>query len=704
MTTPCANDPVLRGLRELRALAPDDLPSFGRRLLERLAAATSSTSVRLEHSHFDEALEVGARNAASLGREELAFSTGDGGRARLVFERSAAPFEDEALRLAEILGGEVVLRFEQARAENAATHRARQLELLRALTRAGTEVLRLSEAADRAAREILSTFAGVHVSLHVLRDDHLELIARRFPGGSRLDTAPDWLLRMPLADRSMQAVAVSEQRMLSLGIEELPERARAVLAPLGVRHLLVVPLMFERTGIGCLTVAHRRDEPWDSEGVRLLESAAAQLGVALAHVRLFEDERRRARDLGLLNELGSLVAQHLELSAVLATAVTQLSRITEVQRVHVFLPDAGHAILTSVACTTEEKEAPLAFAITSNAAVIHAFRTKQPVLVEDAKHDDRTHKLTVAALGTRALLCVPLIYKGEPIGVIALVETRYPKRFNKAEIERTTAVANLVSPAIANAKMYDDLRRSYEALGRAQAELVTHERLAALGELSAVIAHEVRNPLAVIFNSVGSLRRLTPSAGDAGLLLDIVDQEATRLNRIVGELLDFVRPYSSHPRPGRLDLLVHGAVEAARRAAADENVDVKMNLRVGESDVLFDETMLQQALINLIVNAMQATPRGGTVTVDASAETHEGQTRLRCDIVDEGSGVDPSDGRIFEPFFTTKATGTGLGLTIVRRIAAELGGSVHVARAPRGGSVFSLLIPLAVAVSPVVPR
>ena len=116
--------------------------------------------------------------------------------------------------------------------------------------------------------------------------------------------------------------------------------------------------------------------------------------------------------------------------------------------------------------------------------------------------------------------------------------------------------------AVANARLYEDLKRSYQELARTQEELVKRERLAALGELAAVVAHEVRNPLGAIFNSLRSLDRALKPEGDAAMLLGIVGEEADRLNRIVGDLLDFARPSEPALQPEPL-----GAVLASVKAA-----------------------------------------------------------------------------------------------------------------------------------------
>ena len=212
-----------------------------------------------------------------------------------------------------------------------------------------------------------------HVLVHLVVDQHLELIARRLEGGSGMDAVPDWIRHLPLDGQSIMAIAAREKRPVSRPIHELAPPRREFLEQNGVRQLLAVPLLFHDAVFGTLTVAHRHDEPWDAESLRLLEGAAAQLGVEVAHVRLLEAERRRAEDLGLVNEIGSLVAQHLELRAVLATTATALARITQVSRVHVLLADASKALLSGVACT-EDRQADIVLPLLSSPAIVQAFR------------------------------------------------------------------------------------------------------------------------------------------------------------------------------------------------------------------------------------------------------------------------------------------------------------------------------------------
>ena len=271
-----------------------------------------------------------------------------------------------------------------------------------------------------------------------------------------------------------------------------------------------------------------------------------------------------------------------------------------------------------------------------------------------------------------------------------IVDTRGPRRFSAQEVERAAAIANQLAVAAENARLYEDLRKSYAELARAQRQLIQQERLAALGELSAVVAHEVRNPLGVIFNSLGSLRRMLRPSGDAKMLLDIVGEEADRLNRIVGDLLDFARPSTPQLRPEPLERIVDEAVQAA--LAQNSGVQLAREADPAVPPVPMDARLMRQAVLNVAVNAVQAMPRGGRLSVRLRRE--DGAALL--EIEDTGAGI-PEEvrHRIFEPFFTTKASGTGLGLAVVKRIVEGHGGEIAVRSRPGAGTTFSLRFPLA---------
>jgi signal transduction histidine kinase len=257
--------------------------------------------------------------------------------------------------------------------------------------------------------------------------------------------------------------------------------------------------------------------------------------------------------------------------------------------------------------------------------------------------------------------------------------------------QRARALAEIAERR--NALLVDQLSLSLEELQKTQAALVKRERLAALGELASVIAHEVRNPLGAIFNSLGALRRMVTLEGEAALLFEILQEEATRLNRIVVDLLDWVRPLQPMLHSQPLAPVVEGALRAAERAIQPGNAKVDVSLSVAPKlpPVLIDDQLLHLALVNVLSNSLQAMPRGGTLTVDVGAVHRGDQSWSAISVTDTGTGISPEVvSRIFEPFFTTRASGTGLGLAVVKRIVESHGGEVEVQSKPDRGATFTI--------------
>lgn len=206
-----------------------------------------------------------------------------------------------------------------------------------------------------------------------------------------------------------------------------------------------------------------------------------------------------------------------------------------------------------------------------------------------------------------------------------------------------------------------------------QNELVSRERLAAVGEMAGVLAHEVRNPLAVIFNAVSGLRRALDGEDIHGLL-SIIDEEADRLKRVIRDLVDFARPTVPEIRPVNLDELIHGTIEEMRSDRRRRSIPISVDLPSSLPPADADPHLLRRVLLNVLDNAFQSLEEEGSVQIRGTC-SRGGE--LRLSVRNDG---EPLSGeqleRAFMPFFTTRATGTGLGLTVVKRVVEDLGGRV----------------------------
>lgn len=246
--------------------------------------------------------------------------------------------------------------------------------------------------------------------------------------------------------------------------------------------------------------------------------------------------------------------------------------------------------------------------------------------------------------------------------------------------------ARQVGAALENVRHHRSATEQVTKLARLQAELVASERLAAVGEAAAVVAHEIRNPVGAILNAVALLKR-DSAAGSSENVVGMLEEEALRLEHLVGALLAYTGRLEPRLRP-----VVLG--EVARRVAqllASRNALGEVRLEVIEQGVggplVADADLLELALINLALNAIQASPPGATVLLRAVSEPQGG----RLIVEDQGSGIPAADaGRIFDPFFTTRARGSGLGLAVVSRVVGAHRGQVVVGRTASGGARFEI--------------
>ncbi len=234
-----------------------------------------------------------------------------------------------------------------------------------------------------------------------------------------------------------------------------------------------------------------------------------------------------------------------------------------------------------------------------------------------------------------------------------------------------------------------DLARAFERMRQGLKEAQMREKLASLGELSAGLAHEIRNPLGIIKNAAEGLVARDRSREEQVLLLGIIIQETRRLNKLVTDFLDFARPRAPEKAVASLKELVEEVVFSLEGEARKEGVNLVADLE--DVALPMDGHQMRQVLLNLLLNALEATPDGGEVRVSLS---RVGAWAL-LKVEDTGKGI-PREylDRIFDPFFTTKERGTGLGLALVYRMVEAHGGTVQV-ESDEKGARFTVRLPMA---------
>ena len=255
----------------------------------------------------------------------------------------------------------------------------------------------------------------------------------------------------------------------------------------------------------------------------------------------------------------------------------------------------------------------------------------------------------------------------------------------------------------------DEMRKSQAAaeklaeanrhLEEAEAQVRRTDRLAALGQLTAGLAHELRNPLGTMKTSAELLARKVSDDNEiAREMAGYIQQEVDRINSLITRFLDFARPRNLRLEKTDLHAMLDHAIERFDRekSGASASVTVFKNYSPDVPPVRVEAELMEHVITNLLSNAAQASPPGAIVTVKTRlADTTEGQ-KAEIAVIDRGSGIDPKQlENIFNPFFTTKAEGVGLGLAIVSKIVDEHAGEIVVESTPGEGSVFRVYLPVA---------
>jgi len=258
---------------------------------------------------------------------------------------------------------------------------------------------------------------------------------------------------------------------------------------------------------------------------------------------------------------------------------------------------------------------------------------------------------------------------GVVVGLLASRERRH-----RAKLEDTTREL---------AQVNQELRSNLERLSKA-------ERMYAVAQLSASLAHEIRNPLASISGAAGILKRGHATTDNVEECLDVIEKESNRLNKLLANFLNFARPRAPRFQSTDLAAVIDSTVALARHSGEASNIEFRRTIDGVLPETLCDSEQLKQVLLNLLMNAVHATGKGA---VDLHAYARDGAVFIT--VRDEGSGI-PKDqeNRIFEPFFTTKSNGTGLGLAIASKIVEQHGGLLTAQNAPGKGFAMVLQLPV----------
>ena len=450
---------------------------------------------------------------------------------------------------------------------------------------------------------------------------------------------------------------------------------------------MAAPLSEGNRTVGALNVDALEVEAFSSDDLRLLVLIANEASRVLENMWMVQQLRRKAEQLQTLVLVGQDMAGTRKVEDVLGTITREALLLLDCRmsafflyeseadelRLHSLQDDQGSLSHTEI---LKPADSLLGTSLRGHRQVQtrNLFRTEE-------------HHFTnlIREKNLHSMLVTPVVYEEEPIGLITLYMD-YSHRFNDDERLIARALADLGAIAIQNARLYGRVFSSEESLRKS-------ERLTTLGTSAAEIAHEIRNPLMVVRLLFDSLELSEKADIHQAKDLSIIREKLDHLDQIAGRILDFGKSREAFRVQCKIHEIMNDAALLVRLKLDQSQVTLTMNNLGFDCLVFVDKGQIQQALLNLILNALGAMPDGGHLTLETSVE--DGKW-VRILVKDTGGGISEEfQQRIFDSFLTARVGGTGLGLTISKRILRAHDGDLELMESSSQGTVFRISLPIA---------
>ncbi len=477
-------------------------------------------------------------------------------------------------------------------------------------------------------------------------------------------------------------------------VGDVSQDRRYIMLRRSIRSELAVPLEVNGEVRGVLNVDSDRKDAFSDDDQELLEALARQAATVIHNTWLYEQSRLKAQLLETLVSVGQTINSTFSLDDALKVVTREACLLMRAKMCSLMLLDetrqwldlrashgAGAAYIKKPRLSVEESLLGI------------VARRKKPIQVENVQTSSRYQNVEVARKeGLVSLLGVPLLFGGEAIGALSIY-TSGPYHFSNEEIKILSALAELSAIAIEKARLY-------ERIVDVEEQLRQNEKLSVIGLLAAEVAHEIRNPLTVMKMLYHSLDLKFPAGDPRAKDAAIMGQKMDHLNKIVQQILDFTRVAEPHLTEVNLNQLIDDLGLLTRHKLVQQNVKLVRKLQPDLPFVTADATQLEQAFLNLTLNAVEAMPSGGelivsTKVIRAARSGGPLSRQIVIEFVDTGEGMTEAQQRqVFKSVLnTTKKRGTGLGLAIVKRVVEIHHGQIEVSSRRGKGTTFRIILP-----------
>ncbi len=516
----------------------------------------------------------------------------------------------------------------------------------------------------------------------------------------------------------------AEEREVLVG--RFPGMARSFVA--GIRSIILVPLIAEDRIIGVLSLRSIQKKAYTDREARLTESIASQIAGAIANAQLFaerkeaeaallkseEAEKRLAQENAIVAEIGRIISSTLDIEEVYEGFAQEVKKIIPFDRISVNMINADDYtnIMTLVSGISIQDRPINEVRPLAGTATEEVWRTRSGLLIQAEKEEeiqkviDRYPRLLASfQSGLRSMISVPLISRDEVIGVLH-IRTNKPNAYSERDLKLAEKVGIQIAGAIANAHLFKERIRAEKEMADLREQFRQSQKMEAIGRLAGGIAHDFNNFLTVM-QGHSQLALMGLKEGDPLRdSFEAIDSAATKSANLVRQLLAFSRRQVMQMTVLNLNILFRDLEKILRRLIG-EDIELLTVFAHDLGRVKTDPGQIEQVLLNLAINAKDAMPQGGKLTIEtanveldeAYASSHAATkpgSYVMFSVTDTGVGMAPEvREQVFEPFFTTKekGKGTGLGLATVYGIVKQSGGNIWVYSEPGQGATFKIYLP-----------
>lgn len=577
------------------------------------------------------------------------------------------------------------------------------------VSQAFTETPDISAVGRQIVDNVFPVFDAASANLRLLGPDGSLRTIARHSASATPQLAADIMPRgMGITGAAVSAGApVQTLNILEDPLTEVTDGVRRLLLESGVVAWLAVPLRVNAKTIGALAIGDAAGRQFSPAEVTLLQTFADQAAVALRQAQLFEESEHRRRTAEALAEVGRLLSQALDPRVVGARIVESVETLLAARSAILYWLEPSSGVLTAHSVSTDlgplhnwtprlERGVGIAWM---------AVDQRCPIMTPDVVTDDRVILLPdirarIAPSGHRALLAVPLAAQDRVVGALVVADGT-GRVYSEQDAQLAQAFAAHAAIALVNASLYQDLQRAYHDLSHTQAQLVQAQKMETVGHMAGGIAHEFNNLLTVVLGRIALLLDQLPSDNPGRQSIEHIQKAADRAALLTRQLLAFSRRQVLQPMVLDVNRVVAELLPMLR-SRIGETIELTALPEVAPAFVRADRAQLEQVIVNLAVNARDAMPQGGVLTIrtatadlDAHPDLPPGPYVLLA-VTDTGHGMaEEIRARVFEPFFTTKGVGegTGLGLSMAYGIIGQHGGTVTVESQEGRGSTFTVYLP-----------